>query len=605
MKDKKFKSILSYYKWYIVLFLFLFLIYLVICFVADILTVELIASVEDDLDATKKALLFVAIATLVFVFFELMSDLVLYNLLGKLTSKYLIYLNEHLRKLQTNAIESSSSGAINAFVVSDPCTLLNNLNWMTQRIGYGLYHFASTAYVFYLNVYFGFFMLAVFAKYIIVEICLFKRNIKMNKAYRRTSIAYDSLNIETINSHQDIKALNTAKPLYEKQKRAIKNLDTGRYKYGLFNTYRSGGLNALWEIYVGLIPVILAIILQHYVFALASLIFVFKNATMMRYLYWDISYILMQLSVIRAKQENIDEFLNDDIYPIDKYGDIEIERLKGDIEFKNVAFGYQYKYYKENQDLDYDQIWQEEKNKKMKVLDSKKDDRESEYVKKQVFKNLNFKIKAGQTVAFVGESGSGKTTILNLIAKFSTVDSGEVLLDGVNINDLTKKTLRNNICMVSQNTYIFNGTIKENLLLVKNDATDEEIMQACEKAYMKDFLNELEKGIDTVVGENGIKLSGGQKQRLAIARAFLKDSQIVIFDESTSALDNQAQAFIQESISQFEGKTVIIVAHRLSTIVNADCIYYLQEGEIACSGKFNTLMRKDESFRELFMTENL
>jgi len=297
--------------------------------------------------------------------------------------------------------------------------------------------------------------------------------------------------------------------------------------------------------------------------------------------------------------------LNDDIYPIDKYGDIEIERLKGDIEFKNVAFGYQYKYYKENQDLDYDQIWQEEKNKKMKVLDSKKDDRESEYVKKQVFKNLNFKIKAGQTVAFVGESGSGKTTILNLIAKFSTVDSGEVLLDGVNINDLTKKTLRNNICMVSQNTYIFNGTIKENLLLVKNDATDEEIMQACEKAYMKDFLNELEKGIDTVVGENGIKLSGGQKQRLAIARAFLKDSQIVIFDESTSALDNQAQAFIQESISQFEGKTVIIVAHRLSTIVNADCIYYLQEGEIACSGKFNTLMRKDESFRELFMTENL
>ena len=279
--------------------------------------------------------------------------------------------------------------------------------------------------------------------------------------------------------------------------------------------------------------------------------------------------------------------------------------MKGDIEFKNVSFNYKYKYYKEAVNADYETLYNDEFSKKRSLIEVTADEQESEIISKTVFEDLSFKIDAGQTVAFVGQSGSGKTTILNLIAKFSQCDSGEVLLDGVNINDLTKDTLRNNICMVSQNTYIFNGTIKENLKLVKPNASDEELMEACKRAYMENFLNELEKGLDTVVGENGIKLSGGQKQRLAIARAFLRDSSIVIFDESTSALDNEAQSYVQNSISELKGRTIIIVAHRLSTIINADCIYYLQEGKVTSKGTFDELMENDESFKELFMTENI
>ena len=141
--------------------------------------------------------------------------------------------------------------------------------------------------------------------------------------------------------------------------------------------------------------------------------------------------------------------------------------------------------------------------------------------------------------------------------------------------------------------------------MVKPDATDEEIEDVCKKAYMQEFIQTLTNGIDTVVGENGIKLSGGQKQRLAIARAFLRDSAIVIFDESTSALDNEAQSCVQKSISQMRDRTVIIVAHRLSTIINADCIFYLQEGQITNKGNFDELMESDESFKELFLAENV
>lgn len=142
-------------------------------------------------------------------------------------------------------------------------------------------------------------------------------------------------------------------------------------------------------------------------------------------------------------------------------------------------------------------------------------------------------------------------------------------------------------------------------MLVNSNATEEQLKDACKKANLDEFISTLEKGMDTEIGENGIKLSGGQKQRLAIARAFLKDSQIVIFDESTSALDNESQAHIQESINNFVGKTVIIVAHRLSTIINVDKIYYLQEGVITNSGTFDELIEQDKSFKDLFLAENI
>ena len=219
---------------------------------------------------------------------------------------------------------------------------------------------------------------------------------------------------------------------------------------------------------------------------------------------------------------------------------------------------------------------------------------------------MSFKIPHNSTVAFVGKSGSGKSTILNLIAKMNEVDSGEVLIDGNNINSLDKNTLRNTFSLVNQFPYIFDMTIKENLLLAKPDATDNDILKAIELSALSDFVNSLPKGINTKVGESGIKLSGGQKQRLAIARAFLRRSPIILFDESTSSLDNFAQEEVKKSIDCIKGtSTIVIVAHRLSTIKDSDIIFFIDNGKIIDSGTFDYLYSNNENFQRMFLAENI
>ena len=224
----------------------------------------------------------------------------------------------------------------------------------------------------------------------------------------------------------------------------------------------------------------------------------------------------------------------------------------------------------------------------------------------KIFDNLSFKIQPNTTVAFVGRSGSGKSTILNLMSKMYEVDEGQVLIDGIDIKDLDKESLRSGISLVNQFPYIFDMTIKENLLLVKQNATDEEIESAIERASLKDFIDSLPNKLDTKVGESGIKLSGGQKQRLAIARAFLRNSPIIIFDESTSSLDNFAQEDIKHSIDQMKGKsTIVIVAHRLSTIRNVDKFFFLDGGKIEDIGTFDELFENNVKFKNMFYAENL
>ena len=186
------------------------------------------------------------------------------------------------------------------------------------------------------------------------------------------------------------------------------------------------------------------------------------------------------------------------------------------------------------------------------------------------------------------------------------VDSGEVLIDGHNINNLDKETLRSTISLVNQFPYIFDMTIKENLLLAKGDATDKELEDAIEKSSLKEFVESLPKGIDTKVGESGIKLSGEQKERVAMARALLRNSNIIIFDESTSSLDNFAQNDIKKSIDGLKGKsTIVIVAHRLSTIKDVDKIFFLDNGKIVDSGTFDDLFEKNEKFKTMFLAENI
>lgn len=208
-----------------------------------------------------------------------------------------------------------------------------------------------------------------------------------------------------------------------------------------------------------------------------------------------------------------------------------------------------------------------------------------------VLKNVNLDVTRGQTVAFVGNSGGGKTTIVNLLPRFYDVKSGRITIDGVDIRDYTLESLRQQIAIVFQDNFLFSGTIKDNIMLGNETATEEQMKKAIELAYLDDFIATLKDGVNTVIGERGVLLSGGQKQRVAIARAFLKDSPIVILDEATSALDNKAEAVVQKAIDNLmQDKTVFVIAHRLSTIQNADKIVVINEGEIREIGRHEELL---------------
>lgn len=219
-----------------------------------------------------------------------------------------------------------------------------------------------------------------------------------------------------------------------------------------------------------------------------------------------------------------------------------------------------------------------------------------------VLKNINLEVNKGETIAFVGNSGGGKTTAVNLLPRFYDTKEGSIKIDGIDIKDFTLHSLRQNIAVVFQDNFLFTGTIRENIMLGNENATEEELKKAIEIAYLDEFIAELKDGVDTQIGERGILLSGGQKQRVAIARAFLKNAPILILDEATSALDNKAEAIVQRAIDNLmQDKTVFVIAHRLSTIQNADRIAVINQGELVELGNHDKLMQiENGQYRTLY-----
>jgi len=227
------------------------------------------------------------------------------------------------------------------------------------------------------------------------------------------------------------------------------------------------------------------------------------------------------------------------------------------------------------------------------------------YSEVPVIENLNLSIQPGEVVALVGASGAGKSTLAQMIPKFYTPTSGSVLVDGIDLKDLAKQTIRKNIAIVSQDTFLFNDTIRSNILLGNPSATDLEIVESCKRAYANEFIELLENGYDTMAGDRGASLSGGQKQRISIARAFLKKASILILDEATSSLDSESEMKIQNALGELvQGKTVIIIAHRFSTIQMADRIVVLDRGKVVGNGKHLELIESCESYKTLYELQN-
>ena len=225
--------------------------------------------------------------------------------------------------------------------------------------------------------------------------------------------------------------------------------------------------------------------------------------------------------------------------------------------------------------------------------------------KRNAIDGVSFRIERGKTYAFVGESGGGKSTILQLITRLYDVGGGEISVDGADIRSYSLSSLRNRLGIVTQDNFLYSCSIRDNIRMAKQEATDEEVEEAARQALAHDFIAALPEGYETEVGERGVKLSGGQKQRIAIARVFLKDPQVILFDEATSALDNESERLVQQSLERMRrGKTIVMIAHRLSTVVHADRIFVLRQGKIVESGDHRSLMLAGGYYKELYAKQH-
>jgi len=297
----------------------------------------------------------------------------------------------------------------------------------------------------------------------------------------------------------------------------------------------------------------------------------FMAMTYYIYRFMNTIELMMNLSTsiqkMKVSIERLSEILDNKLYNDEKFGIVSKTDIDGNIEFKNITFKYP------NEE-------------------------------KETLKDFNLSIPTNKKVAIVGKSGQGKTTIFNLLLKYFKPTNGTIYIDDIPLDDFTEESLRQNIAIIRQEPFLFNKTILENLKIVNNKLTLEQIRSSCKLAEVDDYIMSLPNQYNTMIGEGGINLSGGQKQRLAIARALLKQSKIILFDEATSALDNENQRKIKQAIDNLvKDHTIIIVAHRLSTIIDADIIYLIEDGKLIDEGTHNELIKKNKTYKKLYANE--
>lgn len=391
-------------------------------------------------------------------------------------------------------------------------------------------------------------------------------NYKNRKEWKKSKERTGGFISEIVRGSKDVKILDAEESFLAKANDYMSETNKVSYKYQRQRAilrFFGGSIRDVGDLLVG---IFIFVFLSIGTLSIESAIIIYNYNDR---ILWTADWIEEIFEIIKQfnlAANRIFGILEEDEFAKEKFGTKKLKKFAGNIEFKNVCFAYE-----EN----------------MPVL-----------------KNMNFKINANETIGFVGPSGSGKTTIFNLISALERVNSGTITFDGVDINTLEKSSLRGNLSVISQNAYIFNMSIMDNLKVIKKDATEKEIKEACHLACLDDFIESLPNKYDTIVGEGGVTLSGGQKQRLAIARALLLKTEILLFDEATSALDNETQTKIQQAISNLKGEyTILIIAHRLSTVIDADKIFVINAGQVEAIGDHKTLLKTSATYKKLYEKE--
>lgn len=518
------------------------------------------------LDVALKYLLFVVGLALVIDFFDKIvfirnytkiQESITNNIKKDVISSYFEIDNKELLK--------TSSGIFLTRITSDPDNIIDAFDAVRGNFTKILSNIFVFIYIFHIN-----FVLGIIT--VIGTICVYlveKSAMDKWNAYRKRRNKLRDRNTTIINEGlkgtHDIKLLNIVEHFKNKVSGNLDELcnDTvGSIKV-------DSGYVFLRTIVVYTFTTILIVLSIYFVkfdvIKVSSLIaiFMYKDRLFTSILY--LAWTERQFKEFALSAERIFEVIDHSKFKLEHYGNKRVNELSGKIEFKNVYFKYE---------------------------------------KDSVLKGVSFNIEPKDTVAVVGKSGSGKTTIVNLISKIYEVDKGSILLDGNNINDLDKYSIRNNISVISQKPYLFNMTIKENLLLVSPDASQKQIENVCKICELHDYIMSLPKKYNTLVGEGGVTLSGGECQRVAIARALLMKTNIILFDEATSALDNETQENIQKAINNISSEyTMIIIAHRLSTIKNCNKIIVIDDGKVSGIGTHNELYKNNDIYKSLYEKE--
>lgn len=474
-------------------------------------------------------------------------------------------LGKNILKLENNSLDEHGSGAFIQRMTGDTDKLADVFNHLVSMFSSLVKYIGILIAIFIVNkIVFLFTLIILIIRYFI-ERARTNRRKKDDEISRKAKDSVSSFVGELVRGARDIKMLNSENDFMKEMNYRIKDFNEKRIR--MQNVSWNYRVFSFWftDISFLLLIILLAFLIKDKMISISIAMVLYNyvgNVGGSTYLLGDL---LEYIKDFNLSCERVKEIIDGDKFKKEQFGEKHLDKVEGHFTFEHVFF---------------------------------------KYKEKEVLKNLTFEVKPNETVAFVGKSGAGKTTIFNLLCKMYDVNQGKITIDGVNISELDKDSIRGNITIISQNPYIFNMSIRDNLKLVKNNLSDEEMYNACKIACLDDFIQELPNGYDTIIGEGGVNLSGGQKQRLAIARALVQKTEIILFDEATSALDNETQEKIQRAIENMKNEyTILIIAHRLSTIIHADRILYLEDGKIIAQGTHHELLKNCPSYQKLYESE--
>jgi len=474
-------------------------------------------------------------------------------------------LAEEILKIETKCVDDNSSGVFIQRLTSDANKISDIFYTLNEDIARIISNSGMLIAIFIINkVIFCYILFCLTSLFLVERIRLKKVNEK-DKIFRENNEKTSGFVGELVRGLRDIKMLNAENSFIKNIYNKIKKTNESRYDMSEVSRRFYLLRDCIMDFTDLTVVALLVTFIIKEKISIPNALIVYSYNGYIKSIVYYINDILDRLRDFNISSNRVFELLNDEKFKKEEFGKKHLKRVNGDFEFKNVDFA---------------------------------------YGDKKVIKDLSFKVNANETVAFVGKSGAGKTTIFNLLCKMYDANSGTITIDGHNINDLDRESIRGNITIINQNPYIFNMSIRDNLKLVKENLTVKEMKKACKMACLDEFIESLPDKYDTIVGEGGVTLSGGQRQRLAIARALVQKTEIILFDEATSALDNETQASIQKAIDNMKNEyTILIIAHRLSTVINADRLLFIEDGHVIAEGTHKELLKKNKSYKELYEIE--